>query len=112
MTRYWEGTRHFFLRTFYNLKNIGGARAPPVPCSAVPACSTLTKVIMMSFTNRLVLSDLARSNTCQFLNAILYPKVIRDRGATLRFGGGGGGAPLVPQYWGGWHKTLFLTNSL
>ena len=24
----------------------------------------------------------------------------RDRGATLRLGGGGGGAPLVTQYWG------------
>ena len=35
----------------------------------------------------------------------------RDRGATLRLGGGGG-APLVTQYWGG-DKTRFLyTNSL
>ena len=36
---------------------------------------------------------------------------VRDRGATLRLGGGRG-APLVTQYWGGGHKTLFLTNSL
>ena len=38
----------------------------------------------------------------------------RDRGATLRSGegGGGGGSPLVTRYWGGGHKTLFLTNSL
>ena len=27
-------------------------------------------------------------------------------------GGGGRGAPLVTQYGGGGHKTLFLTNSL
>ena len=26
--------------------------------------------------------------------------------------GGGGGTPLVTKYWGGGHKTLFLTNSL
>ena len=30
----------------------------------------------------------------------------RDRGATLRLGGGG-----MTEYWGG-HNTLFLTNSL
>ena len=29
----------------------------------------------------------------------------------FEIGGGGGGAPLVTQYWGG-HKTLFLTKSL
>ena len=33
----------------------------------------------------------------------------RDRGATLRLGGG---APFVTQYWEGGHKTLFLTKSL
>ena len=38
MTEYWGGgTRHFFLLTLYNFKNIGGggrgagARAPPAP---------------------------------------------------------------------------------
>ena len=34
----------------------------------------------------------------------------RDRGAALRLGGGG--SPLVTQYWGRGHKTLFLANSL
>ena len=34
-------------------------------------------------------------------------EVTRDRGATLRLGGGGG----MTEYWGG-HNTLFLTNSL
>ena len=36
------GTRQFLLLTLYNYKNIGwgwGGRAPPPPCSAVPACS-------------------------------------------------------------------------
>ena len=43
----------------------------------------------------------------------VFTSVTRDRGATLTFGGGGGGAaPLVTQYWGGGHKSLFLTNSL
>ena len=37
-----------------------------------------------------------------------YKQCNRDCGTTLRWGGGG--APLVTQYWGG-HKTLFLTNS-
>ena len=39
VTRYWrggEGTRHLFLLTLYNSKNIRGARAPRPPCSAVP----------------------------------------------------------------------------
>ena len=31
----------------------------------------------------------------------------RDRGATLRLGGGG--APLVTQYWGGAQDTFLLT---
>ena len=39
-------------------------------------------------------------------------KAYQGRGATLRFGEGGGGAPLVNQYWGEGLKTLFLTNSL
>ena len=43
----------------------------------------------------------------------VYPKklsqcMFRDRGAILRWEGGG--APLVTQYWGGEHKTIFLTN--
>ena len=33
----------------------------------------------------------------------------RDRGATLRLGGGGGGAPLVTQYWGD-TRHFFLLN--
>ena len=30
------GTKHFFLLILYNFQNIGGARAPPAPYSAVP----------------------------------------------------------------------------
>ena len=37
VTRYWGGTRHFFLLTLYNFKNIGGHVPPgPTPRSAVP----------------------------------------------------------------------------
>ena len=32
--------------------------------------------------------------------------------SNFEVGGGGRGAPLGTQYWGGGHKTLFLTNSL
>ena len=38
VTRYWGGTRHFFLLTLYNFKNIGGGGGGHMPpsCSAVP----------------------------------------------------------------------------
>ena len=38
-------------------------------------------------------------------------RLTRDRGATLRLGGGGG-APLVTQYWGGNVKIHFLLLNL
>ena len=31
MTQYWGGTRHFFLLTLYNFKNIRGGHVPPPP---------------------------------------------------------------------------------
>ena len=58
-------------------------------------------------------SDLSREATHNSKHpGFMYKKVIclgssRDRGATLRLGGGGG----MTEYWGG-HNTLFLTNSI
>ena len=42
MTQYWGDTRHFFLLTLYNFKNIGGGgQVPPgPPYSAVPDVGT------------------------------------------------------------------------
>ena len=37
---------------------------------------------------------------------------VRDRGATLKLGGGREGGTISDSILGGGHKTLFLTNSL
>ena len=62
------------------------------------------KSILIDFNQRLESRDFS-----VHLDFVFYKL---DQGPRRNFEiGGGGGAPLVTQYWGG-QKTLFLTNSL
>ena len=55
MTQYWGDTRHVFLLTLYNFKNIGGHVPPPPPrphCSVVPAITPNTTLLKCTIFRR------------------------------------------------------------
>ena len=60
MTQYWGGggTRHFFLLNLYNIKKIGGARAPlpppPTPRSLVRVSTVVSTLMVTSVMRSLV----------------------------------------------------------
>ena len=47
---------------------------------------------------------------CCVVLCTIHVQIAHGPQSNFEIGGGGGGAPLVTQYWG--HKTLFLTKSL
>ena len=77
--QYWGGTKHFFLLTLYNFKNIGGARAPPAPLPPPPPHSTVPDEAQQRGERRRNKKEIFRSFRRALIDMI---KVLRFR---LRF---------------------------